>query len=194
MPMELSEFEQLLLDHLAQIEWKAEIVDNRLVIEIMPSWDHAFASGEIFVSMRAHVRRARLPGRPAGDGLDYKVRLPRRLTFRPDVSFYDGPPTGMKLPERAPRFAVEVRSESDRGAGGVELMRRKREDYFEAGTLVVWDVDLEGVEIVRVFRDGNAQTPAVVYGRGELAEAEPAVPGWTMPVDDLFDPAAGAGA
>jgi hypothetical protein len=25
-----------------------------------------------------------------------------------------------------------------------------------------------------------------IYRRGETAEAEPAVPGWTMPVDDLF--------
>jgi len=25
-----------------------------------------------------------------------------------------------------------------------------------------------------------------VYRRGQIAEAEPAVPGWTMPVDDLF--------
>jgi hypothetical protein len=25
-----------------------------------------------------------------------------------------------------------------------------------------------------------------IYRSGELAEAEPAVPGWTMPVDDLM--------
>ena len=27
---------------------------------------------------------------------------------------------------------------------------------------------------------------ATLYRRGEIAEAEPAVPGWTMAVDDLF--------
>jgi hypothetical protein len=26
----------------------------------------------------------------------------------------------------------------------------------------------------------------VLYRRGEVAEAEPALPGWAMPVDDLF--------
>ena len=26
-----------------------------------------------------------------------------------------------------------------------------------------------------------------VYRRGDLAEAEPALPGWTFPVDEIFD-------
>ena len=34
----------------------------------------------------------------------------------------------------------------------------------------------------------NGQPAAVVFRRGEQAHAEPAVPGWTMPVDDLFEP------
>jgi len=39
--------------------------------------------------------------------------------------------------------------------------------------------------VVRVYRASNPEK-AVVYRRGEIAEAEPAVPGWTMAVDDLF--------
>ena len=38
---------------------------------------------------------------------------------------------------------------------------------------------------MRVYRSADPTTPAI-YRRGETAEAEPAVPGWTMPVDDLF--------
>src|SRR5205809_3527026 len=56
-------------------------------------------------------------------------------------------------------------------------------DYFAAGTLVVWDVDLLGADVVRVYR---ARERPTVYRRGDVAEAEPAVPGWSMPVDDLF--------
>jgi hypothetical protein len=33
---------------------------------------------------------------------------------------------------------------------------------------------------------GRAPGAPTVYRRGDVAEAEPAVPGWTMPVDDLF--------
>lgn len=64
-------------------------------------------------------------------------------------------------------------------------MAAKRRDYFAAGTLVVWDVDVLRDEIVRVDRASNPEAPSL-YRRGEVAEAEPAVRGWTFPVDDLF--------
>jgi Uma2 family endonuclease len=54
-----------------------------------------------------------------------------------------------------------------------------------AGTLVVWDVDVLQDEVVRVYRTQDPKN-LTVYRRGEVAEAEPALPGWTMPVDDLF--------
>ena len=62
----------------------------------------------------------------------------------------------------------------------------KRADYFAAGCKVVWDVDLLSADVVRVHRADASDSPTV-YKRGETAEAEPAVPGWTMPVDDLFE-------
>jgi len=39
--------------------------------------------------------------------------------------------------------------------------------------------------VVNVYRYTNPNNPTV-YRRGDLAEVEPAVPGWKMPVDDLF--------
>ena len=67
-----------------------------------------------------------------------------------------------------------------------ERWRRKRADYFAAGTKVVWDVDLDSDDVVKVYRASAPETPTI-YRRGELAEAEPAVPGWTMPVDEFFE-------
>ena len=64
-------------------------------------------------------------------------------------------------------------------------MAAKRADYFEAGTLVVWDVDLLSPDVVKVYRTGDPMNPTV-YRRGQVAEAEPAVPGWTMAVDEMF--------
>ena len=49
----------------------------------------------------------------------------------------------------------------------------------------VWDVDTLRDQVVRVYRATDPATPAV-YLRSEIAEAEPAVPGWSMLVDDLF--------
>jgi Uma2 family endonuclease len=112
------------------------------------------------------------------------VNLARRKSFCPDAAFYVGELT-MKFIDGAPVFAAEVRSEGDYGPKAEEAMERKRADYFAAGTLVVWDVDLLSDEVVKVFRAPDPENPTV-YRRGESAEAEPAVPGWTMPVDDLF--------
>ena len=93
----------------------------------------------------------------------------------------------MRFVEGAPLFAVEVRSEGDYGPQAEREMAQKRADYFAAGTLVVWDVDLLSDDVVRVYRADAPDRPTL-YRRGEVAEAEPAVPGWTMPVDDLFMP------
>ena len=49
----------------------------------------------------------------------------------------------------------------------------------------MWDVDVLKEEVVRVYRSSNPQQPQV-YHCGEVAEAEPAVPGWVMAVEDLF--------
>ena len=46
----------------------------------------------------------------------------------------------------------------------------KRRDYFVAGTLVVWDVDLLSDDVVKVYRFTDPDTPTV-YTRGEIAEA-----------------------
>ena len=50
---------------------------------------------------------------------------------------------------------------------------------------MVWDVDLLGDDTVRVYRAETPNQPTI-YHRGERAEAEPAVPGWSLNVDDLF--------
>jgi Uma2 family endonuclease len=91
----------------------------------------------------------------------------------------------MKFFQGAPSFAAEVRSDGNYGPRAEAEMAAKRSDYFAAGTQVVWDVDLLGDDVVRVFRASVPMEPTV-YRRGETAEAEPAVPGWAMPVDMLF--------
>jgi Uma2 family endonuclease len=90
----------------------------------------------------------------------------------------------MRFIEGPPTLAVEVRSENDYGPAAEAEMAAKRADYFAAGTLVVWDVDALA-ETVAVFK-ATAPAQPVIYRRGEVAEAEPAVPGWTLAVDDIF--------
>jgi hypothetical protein len=89
----------------------------------------------------------------------------------------------MRFVEGPPTFAAEVRSENDYGDAAEADMAAKRPDYFAAGTAVVWDVD-PLAETVAVYR-ATAPTQPTVYRPGDTAEAEPAVPGWSMPVDEI---------
>ncbi len=63
-------------------------------------------------------------------------------------------------------------------------MAAKRLDYFEAGTVVVWDVDTVAELIHKYHRDSPDQP--TTFARGDVAEAEPAVEGWALAVDRVF--------
>ena len=163
---------------------KAEIVNGELRLMSPTGALPSTAAFEIAVSLRAHARRTGV-GRAFPDNTGFVVDLPNRKSFSPDAAYYLGPDTGGKFLEGAPVFAVQVRSEGDYGPAAEREMAAKRRDYFAAGSQVVWDVDVLRTAVVRVYRATDPDNPKV-YGRGELAEAERAVTGWTMPVDDLF--------
>ena len=163
---------------------KAEIVNGEVVL-MSPTGDMpGRAGGAIYVSLRGIERRA--GGRAYPDNVGFRVELSNRKSFSADAAFYVGKPSGMKFLEGAPVFAAEIRSENDYGRDAEAELASKRRDYFAAGTLVVWDVDLLSDDVVKVFRASDPDNPKV-YRRGEVAEAEPAVPGWRMRVDELFD-------
>ena len=163
---------------------KAEIVNGELLL-ISPTGDLPNrAAGAIYVSLRQHEPKVK-SGRAYSDNAGFKVNLPHRESFSPDAAFHTGKPAGMKFLEGAPVFAVEVRSAGDYGRKAEAEIAQKLADYFATGTLVVWDVDLLSDDVIKVYRTSDPNKP-MTYRRGDAAEAEPAVPGWTMAVDDLF--------
>ena len=174
-----------MIDDLATTPDKAELVAGKLVRMSPTGYRPGRAALRIVTSLYEHERRHG-GGRALGDNVGYLVDLPNRQSFSPDASWYVGPPGDMRFIQGAPAFAVEVRSESDYGAAAESAMVAKRADYFAAGTQVVWDVDLLGEDAVRVYR-ASAPAEPTVFRRGQSEEAEPAVPGWRLPVNDLFD-------
>ena len=172
------------IEDLYKVEGKAELVNGEIILMSPTGREPGYAGDEIFSSLRQYSKRHKV-GIAVGDNKAFVVNLPHRKSFSPDAAFDVGPNTGMKFYEGAPVFAVEVRSEGDYGPRAERQMAMKRADYFAAGTLVVWDVDLLSDDVVRVYRASDPES-ATIYRRGEIAEAEPAVPGWTMPVDELF--------
>lgn len=172
------------IEDLYRVSGKAELVDGKILRMAPTGGIPGYAGDEIFASLREYVHRTH-KGYAIGDNKAFRVNLPQRKSFSPDAAFYVGPAPSMKFFEGAPVFAAEVRSEGDYGVRAERAMANKRADYFAAETLVVWDVDLLSDEVVRVYRANDPSHPTI-YRRGEMAEAEPAVPGWTMAVDDLF--------
>jgi Uma2 family endonuclease len=176
--------DETIIDDLFKIKGKAEIVNGEIITFLPAGALPNYAAGAIFSSLLAYSIRT-THGRAVTDNGAFVVNLPHRRSFSPDAAFYVGTESEMNFFQGAPVFAVEVRSKSDYGPRAEREMAKKRADYFAAGTLVVWDVDLLSADVVRVYRTSEPET-AEIYHRGEIAEAEPAVPGWTMAVDELF--------
>jgi Uma2 family endonuclease len=172
------------IEDLYKVEGKAELVNGEIILMSPTGRRPGYAGDEIFFSLRQYTKRHKV-GLAVGDNKAFVVNLPHRKSFSPDVALDVGPDTGMNFSEGAPIFAVEVRSKGDYGPRMERQMAQKRADYFAAGTVVVWDVDVLRDDLVRVYRASDPEK-ATIYRRGEIAEAEPAVSGWTMAVDDLF--------
>ncbi|MEP6902004.1 MAG: Uma2 family endonuclease [Actinomycetota bacterium] len=174
-----------LIEQLYQTEGKAEIVNGEIV-EFMSTGDEpSSAATNILLSLKLFERKTKL-GRAYSDNAGFLVYLPNRKSFSPDVSFFTGERAGMKFLQGAPVFAVEVRSENDYGKKAEEAIKQKRSDYFAADSKVVWDVDLLSEDVIKSYTSENPDAPKI-FKRGEIADAEPALPNWTFGVDELFD-------
>lgn len=171
------------IDDLYKVKGKAELVNGKIVHLTPAGGLPSYAAREISNSLWLYGKATRR-GYGIGSNVGFVVDLPHRKSFCPDAAFYTGELT-MKFGDGAPIFAVEVRNEEDYGPRVERLIAKKRADYFATGSLVVWDVDLQSQDAVRVYRITTPGSPTV-YKRHQLAEAEPALPGWTMPVDNLF--------
>lgn len=171
---------------LYRVEGKAELIEGRIV-PLMPTGRRSNrVAGNIYLGLRGY-ERDHGRGEAYTDNIGYVVpELPSgRESFSPDASYCFGPFTDdpMRFLRIAPEFAVEVRSEHDYGPAADREIAAKRADYFAAGTLVVWDVDAAAREI-RSYRGPEAEP--VAFRSGEVADAEPAVPGWRIAVDEVF--------
>lgn len=165
---------------------KAEIVNGEIIRMSPTGFGPGRAGGKIYSRLSLHEEQHG-GGYAFPDNVGFLVNLPDRHSFSPDAAWYTGPlPAGnMDFLPGAPAFAVEVRSKNDYGPQAEREIAQKIADYFAAGTQIVWDVDLLGTDIIKAYQAASPHTPTV-YRRGDTADAEPAVPGWTLPVNGLF--------
>ncbi|MBA2734371.1 MAG: Uma2 family endonuclease [Acidobacteria bacterium] len=163
---------------------KAELVNGEIVQMPPTGGLSGRAGGKIYRSLDDYERETK-SGYAFPDNVGFVVNLSHRKSFSPDAAFYIGELKGGDFLEGAPVFAVEVRSKNDYGEKSERALERKRADYFTCGTLVVWDVDVLREKLVRVYRATDPDNPTI-YRAGDVAEAEPAVPSWTILVDEFI--------
>lgn len=173
------------LDDLLLVEGKAELVGGRVIKSISSGYIPSQVAFEIAILLRAYATGC---GIAFADGVGYAIRPPLtsgRQSFSPGASYYVGPPPpdGMKFVEGPPVLAVEVRSEGDYSPSAQIEIADKRADYFEAGTAVVWDVD-PLAKTISVYRAASPQPQ--VFNAGQIADAEPSLPGLRVKASDVF--------
>lgn len=173
------------IEDLYSVEEKAELINGEIITMPPTGCDPGLAGFNIASSLKEYARKTKR-GVAVPDNVGFIVNLPNRKTFSPDAAFHTGKRTGMKFLEGAPVFAVEVRSENDYGKKAEKEFVAKRADYFAAGTIVIWDVDLLSKEVIKSYTKDNPDNPKI-FRRGDIADAEPALPDWRMAVDELFE-------
>jgi Uma2 family endonuclease len=175
------------VDDLYRVEGKAELINGRIVPLMATGRKPNRVAFRIARSLDDHAE-ATGQGEAYTDNMGFTVTplTSGRESFSPDASYFLRPFPGnvMRFLVGAPVLAVEVRSENDYGDLAEVTLAAKRADYFEAGTLVVWDVDPIADQILKYRFDAPEQP--IVFKRGQVADAEPAVPGWTVRVDAIF--------
>jgi Uma2 family endonuclease len=117
-------------------------------------------------------------------GPDGTVELMANLVRIPDVAFtsWDRLPGRRRptapVPRLAPNLAVEVLSRSNTPGE----MAAKRQDYFAAGVQVVWEID----PVARTVTVFTSLTDATTLGAGDTLDGGAVLPGFTLPLQDLF--------
>ena len=165
--------------HFVERDKLCELVDGTLV-EKPEGYDEAVIAMNLSIRLGAYVQRT-----DAGvlSGADSALRMASSGRIRlPDVAFVskDRLPTKRgRVPTLAPDLAVEVLSESNTRAE----MAQKLREYFSSGSRLVWYID-PSTRTVAVYH--AAGEPTRVLGESEALDGEKVVPGFVMPVTDLF--------
>jgi len=152
---------------LYSVPGKAELIDGEIV-RMAPTGYFPGRAGYKIVRNLDDYAQSTGTGYAVPDNVGFIMDQESRWVFSPDAAFYSGDNVSMKFIEGVPIFAAEVRSDNDYGPAAEREIAEKRRHYFAAGTQVVWDVDLNSEDVVRVYRASDPSSPTI-YRRGDIA-------------------------
>jgi Uma2 family endonuclease len=155
-----------------------ELIDGTLVEKPVGYWEGVIA-GYLITALNMFVLPRRLG---AVSGADSTMRMASGRVRLPDVGFTSAarlPKTREAIPTLSPDLAIEVLSDSNTKAE----IDQKLQEYFQSGTRLAWIVD-PPTRTVSVYREPSQ--PALVLEESGSLDGEQVLPGFTVPVADLF--------
>ncbi|MBC8098503.1 MAG: Uma2 family endonuclease, partial [Armatimonadetes bacterium] len=156
-----------------------ELIDRKLQAKILTE-EHSLIASNIFGALRDFVRprdlgRLLFEARHQLPGDDHNARLP-------DVEFTHKERLQPVVREggipQMPDLAVEVKSKNETYKG----LRKKALYYLENGTQVVWLV-YPAKQQVEIWTDSD---PVRAVGIGGMVDCGEVLPGFTLPVSEIF--------
>ncbi|QOV92413.1 Uma2 family endonuclease [Humisphaera borealis] len=157
-----------------------ELVDGTLVEKGMGYWESILGVA-ISAALHAFVRPRKLGYVAMSDGM---MRILPGQVRMPDVSFTSRErfPAGAfprePIPTASPDLAVGILSESNTP----KEMARKRQEYFQSGTKLVWMVD-PALRQVAVYTDADTFK---VYDTTQTIDGGDVLPGFALELGTLF--------
>ena len=159
--------------------WRYALIRGELERMAPDNLDHGQYGDNVQVPLSIFARRNRL-GRVVGN-VGFTLETDPDTVLAPDVSFIRAERLpargGPGFPRMAPDLTVEVLSPSNTASE----MARSLAIYLAAGVRLIWAIDSE-TRTVAVY----TSTGAAVLGEGDTLEGGDVVPGFALPVADVF--------
>jgi Uma2 family endonuclease len=160
---------------------KYELDNGKLIIMAPPGYIHGRCEN-IIAKQLAAQGEDRGHGKACGEVGVQLRRNPDRVVG-PDAAFIANRSLPVRLTpegylESMPDLVVEVRSKND----SQPEIEQKVNEYLHAGVRVVWVPDPER-QTVTAYRSGQ---PPQVFGAADTLTVPDVIPGFTMPVQDVF--------
>ena len=160
-----------------------ELVSGRIVPMTPTSPAHGRIEVNVAAALKQFLRTQNLGVVMAGEVGVFTGRNPDTVRA-PDVLFLSHERDARRTSRQgfldvAPELAVEILSPTDRP----DQVRRKLAEYFAAGVRLAWVID-PAARTVRIHR-GVSDVQSLVCG--ETLTGGDVLPGFEMPVDDVFE-------
>jgi Uma2 family endonuclease len=170
------------LSRMPEDGFRHALVKGELITMAPAGFHHGMLAGQIFLSLGEFVRRQGL-GVVLAAETGFKIASNPDTVRAPDVAFvckerFEQIGPTEKFWPGAPDLAVEVVSPGD----SYSEVQGKVFDWLEAGTrlVIVADPRKQAITVYRSMKDIEVLTARDTLDGGEV------VPGWRMPVGDIF--------